>query len=84
MIEFGFGFNFGPPGFVPAWKKLAISKGWGYGEIIPGSIQPDNNQLKTGIIGLTNKGQPRKPDDWGGSARLAVGCQPDDRLLRGK
>jgi hypothetical protein len=63
MIEFGFGFN--RPGFVPAWKALAISKGWGYGEIIPSSIQPDNNRLRTGIIGLTNKGEPRKPDDWG-------------------
>lgn len=63
MIEFGFGFS--RPGFVPTWKALAISKGWGYGEIIPTSIQPDNNQLRTGIIGLTNKGQPRKPDDWG-------------------
>ncbi len=63
MIEFDFGF--GRPGFVPAWKQLAISKGWGYGQIVPTSIQPDNNQLRTGIIGLTNKGQPRKPDDWG-------------------
>ena len=63
MIEFAFGF--GRPGFVPAWTKLAISKGWGYGSIVPTSIQPDNNQLRTGIIGLTNLGQPRKPDDWG-------------------
>jgi len=63
MLEFGFGF--GRPGFVPAWKQIAISKGWGYGEIIPTSIQADNNQLRSGIIGLTNKGQPRKPDDWG-------------------
>lgn len=63
MIEFGFGF--GRPGFVPAWHTLAISKGWGYGSIVPNSIQPDNNRLRTGIIGLTNKGQPRKPDDWG-------------------
>ncbi len=63
MIEFDFGF--GRPGFVPAWKQLAISKGWGYGQIVPTSIQPDNNQLRTGIIGLTNKGEPRKPDDWG-------------------
>ena len=63
MIEFGFGF--GRPGFVPAWKPLAISRGWGYGEIVPNSIQPDNNRLRTGIIGLTNKGEPRKPDDWG-------------------
>jgi len=65
MLEFGFGFGFGPPGSVAAWKQIAISKGWGYGEIIPTSIQADNNQLRSGIIGLTNKGQPRKPDDWG-------------------
>ncbi len=63
MIEFAFGF--GRSGFVPAWKQLAISKGWGYGQITPTSIQPDNNQLRTGIIGLTNRGKPRKPDDWG-------------------
>jgi lysophospholipase L1-like esterase len=63
MIEFGFGFA--RPGFVPEWNRIAISKGWGYGSITPTSIQPDNNQLRTGIIGLTNKGQPRKPDDWG-------------------
>jgi hypothetical protein len=63
MIEFSFGFS--RPGFVPAWKALAISKGWGYGQITPTSIQPDNNQLRIGIIGLTNKGQPRKPDHWG-------------------
>jgi lysophospholipase L1-like esterase len=63
MIEFSFGFS--RPGFTPAWQALAISKGWGYGKIVPTSIQPDNNQLRTGIIGLTNKGQPRKPDDWG-------------------
>ena len=63
MIEFDFGF--GRPGFVPAWHALAISRGWGFGSIAPTSIQPDNNRLKTGIIGLTNKGQFRKPDDWG-------------------
>ncbi len=65
MIEFSFGFGFPGSRFKPAWQQLAISKGWGYGSIVPTSIQPDNNQLKTGIIGLTNKGQPRKPDDWG-------------------
>lgn len=59
----------GPPRFgafgPPAWHDLAISKGWGYGTIIPASIQPDNNRLETGIIGLTNKGKPRIPDQWG-------------------
>lgn len=74
MIEFGFGFGgfggFGPrrparPGAPPGWQQQAIAHGWGYGTIVPNSIQPDNNRLLTGIIGLTNKGQPRKPDDWG-------------------
>ena len=45
--------------------EQAITNGWGYGTINPDSIQPDNNQLTSGIIGLANKGQPRKPDDWG-------------------
>jgi lysophospholipase L1-like esterase len=59
----GRGFGRGPGG--PSWQQQAIAHGWGYGNINPGSIQPDNNQLRSGIIGLTNKGQPRKPDDWG-------------------
>jgi hypothetical protein len=48
-------------------SQQALSKGWGYGSIIPGSIQADigGNALRQGIIGLANKGQPRKPDDWG-------------------
>ena len=34
--------------------------------IDPSSIQADNGAgLTRGIIGLVNKGQPRKPDDWG-------------------
>jgi hypothetical protein len=80
MIEFGGGFGPPPrrtattgaatrPAFPrptgPRWTDQAIAHGWGYGTIVPGSIQPDNNHLLTGIIGLTNKGQPRKPDDWG-------------------
>jgi len=40
-------------GFTPAWHYLAIARGWGYGSIVPTSIQPDNNLLTTGIIGLT-------------------------------
>jgi hypothetical protein len=70
MIAFSFGAGRrGPPhGLKPTgtpWTEQAIAKGWGYGSIVPSSIQPDNNQLTTGIIGLTNKGQPRKPDQWG-------------------
>jgi hypothetical protein len=66
MIEFGFGFPFGGArARPPVWHDLAISNGWGYGTIVPGSVQADNNHLTSGIIGLVNKGQPRKPDDWG-------------------
>ena len=57
----GFGGRFGEP----AWHARAITNGWGYGNINPASIQSDNNHLTSGIIGLANKGQPRKPDDWG-------------------
>lgn len=59
--------GFGGRGFggEPGWHLQALTNGWGYGNINPGSIQPDNNRLTTGIIGLVNKGQPRKPDDWG-------------------
>jgi lysophospholipase L1-like esterase len=62
MIEFG---GFGPPRNGIPWTQQAIQRGWGYGSINPASIQPDNNRLTTGIIGLTNRGNPRKPDDWG-------------------
>lgn len=49
------------------WTQQAISHGWGYGFVNPGSIQADagGNALRQGIIGLTNKGEPRKPEDWG-------------------
>jgi hypothetical protein len=55
----------GPPPDPPATQQL-IAAGWGYAQINPGSIQADNGAgLTKGIIGLVNKGQPRKPDDWG-------------------
>jgi len=49
----------------PATEQL-IADGWGFASINPGSIQADNGAgLTKGVIGLVNKGQPRKPDDWG-------------------
>jgi hypothetical protein len=55
-----------PPSALPAWQKQVLDKGWGYATLVPGSIQADNGAgLTAGIIGLVNKGQPRKADDWG-------------------
>jgi len=49
---------------VPTQQLLAA--GWGYALVDPASIQADNGAgITRGIIGLVNKGQPRKPDDWG-------------------
>ncbi|MGA2231069.1 MAG: acetylxylan esterase [Tepidisphaeraceae bacterium] len=54
-------------GGAAPWTQQAIAHGWGYGNLDPGSVQADagGNALRQGIIGLVNKGQPRKPDDWG-------------------
>lgn len=81
MMEFGFVF---PPGFRPAatnqpagttWQQQLLAKGWGYAIIVPASYQPDNGAgLTQGIIGLVNKGQPRKPDDWGALRAWAWGA----------
>jgi hypothetical protein len=50
----------------PTWQQQVLARGWGYAEYIPTSVQPDNGAgLTEGIIGLVNKGQPRKLDDWG-------------------
>ena len=43
-----------------------ILDGWGFAFLNPTAVQADNGAgLRRGIIGLVNKGQPRKPDDWG-------------------
>lgn len=50
----------------PSSTEQLIAAGWGYATIVPASIQADNGAgLTKGIIGLVNKGRPRKPDDWG-------------------
>ena len=84
MMEFGFG-GFGGQGRRPAagrrqgrrrrWQQQVLAKGWGYAIIVPNSIQADNGAgLTRGIIGLCNKGQPRKPDDWGALRAWAWGA----------
>jgi hypothetical protein len=56
----------GPGGGGPSWQQQVLAKGWGYAILFPNSVQEDNGAgLTKGIIGLCNKGQPRKVDDWG-------------------
>lgn len=63
----------GPTG--PSWQQQVLEAGWGYAILSPGSIQADNGAgLTRGIIGLTNKGEPRKPDDWGALRAWAWGA----------
>lgn len=74
MIMFGRG---GMPGTAPSMPRAftggdtpsteqLIAAGWGYAWLNPASIQADNGAgLTRGIIGLVNRGQARKPDDWG-------------------
>jgi hypothetical protein len=63
------------PGADPPATQQLIAAGWGYASINPGSIQADNGAgLTRGIIGLVNKGQARKPDDWGSLRAWAWGA----------
>lgn len=68
-VEFG-----GPYKDPPSTEQL-LAAGWGYAMIAPNSIQADNGGgLTEGIIGLVNKGQHRKPDDWGSLRAWAWGA----------
>lgn len=70
------------------WQQQVLAKGWGFATYIPTSVQPDNGAgLTQGIIGLMNKGQPRKLDDWGalrawgwGASRALDYFETDPRL----
>jgi hypothetical protein len=64
-----------PPGSDPPATEQLIADGWGYASINPNSIQADNGAgLTKGVIGLVNKGQARKPDDWGSLRAWAWGA----------
>ncbi|TGD77672.1 alpha/beta hydrolase family protein [Hymenobacter wooponensis] len=58
--------NFFAPPTDPSPTEQLLAAGWGYVILDTNSIQADNGAgLTKGIIGLVNKGQPRRPDDWG-------------------
>jgi hypothetical protein len=65
----------GPPAGDPPATEQLIAAGWGFASFSPTSVQADNGAgLVRGIIGLVNKGQPRKPDDWGALRAWAWGA----------
>ena len=67
--------EFGGPFKDPPSTEQLLAAGWGYAVIVPNSVQADNGAgLTRGIIGLCNKGQPRKPDDWGSLRAWAWGA----------
>jgi hypothetical protein len=58
----------------PTTEQL-VAAGWGYASLSPTSVQADNGAgLTRGVIGLVNKGQPRRPDDWGALRAWAWGA----------
>jgi hypothetical protein len=67
--------EFGGPYADPPSNEQLVAAGWGYSQIDPNSVQADNGAgLTRGIIGLVNKGQARKPDDWGALRAWAWGA----------
>jgi hypothetical protein len=83
MMEFSFGApagNWGPgrdaaAASGPSWQEQVLALGWGYAILTPTSVQTDNGAgLTHGIIGLVNRGQPRKLDDWGALRAWAWGA----------
>jgi len=54
----------GPP--TETSNRQLLKRGWGFVSVDVNAVQADNGAgLTQGIIGLVNKGHPRKLDDWG-------------------
>lgn len=73
ILSFVFARPQGSPGprqqvapLIAKWQQPIIAKGFGSAIIDPTAFQADNGAgLRTGIIGLMNKGGLRKKTDWG-------------------
>ncbi|MBP5612370.1 MAG: hypothetical protein J6X20_06590, partial [Bacteroidales bacterium] len=75
-----------------SWQQQVLERGWAAAQILPNSVQPDSGHgLRSGIIGLCNRGEYRKPDDWGvlrawgwGVSKLIDYFESDDLFDAGK
>jgi lysophospholipase L1-like esterase len=66
--------GFQEPAAPPSTEQL-VASGWGYVSLATASIQADNGAgLTAGIIGLTNKGKRRTPEQWGSLRAWAWGA----------
>jgi hypothetical protein len=64
-----------PPPKGPGWQQQLLEADWGYAILTPTSYQADNGAgLQSGIIGLVNHGQPRRPEEWGALRAWAWGA----------
>jgi len=67
--------TFGAEPKDPPSTEQLIASGWGYVSLNTNSIQPDSGAgLTRGIIGLTNKGKRRTPEQWGALRAWAWGA----------
>jgi hypothetical protein len=72
----------------PVYLQECISRGWGFVQVDCNALQPDNGSFLTDyLIGLVNKGNWRKPNDWGtlaawswGVSRLIDYFETDDAI----
>lgn len=71
----GFGFGLGEnPAGGPSVCDQVLAQGWGYATFNPRSVQADSGGgLDAGIIGLVNRGRPRRSGDWGAIAAWSWG-----------
>jgi len=60
-------------GLPNTWQLIA--EGWGFAMLDTASVQADDGAgITRGIIGLTNHGQPRTPEQWGALRAWAWGA----------
>ncbi|MGH7997588.1 MAG: acetylxylan esterase, partial [Opitutaceae bacterium] len=75
MLEKRYPQFFAHPPKGPTWQQQVLARGWGYASYIPTSAQPDDGaDMTEGIIGLTNRGRPRSPAQWGALRAWAWGA----------